>query len=225
MLVNIHRSYLSQFCLEVVAKHSLLQIPNWLDGSRGWSYHWENCTCSDEEDKEQGPCEPSGDRHQLGGGQEALVHLGNKNISWAGLSSPDNITNHYLHCTEYQKWQNRRDEERSSFSQSHFLKSKLWSSLLTFGWAFQLKKVLEDCLPYFHVFRITMIKICIWELKFWGSRQLFGSRVLPAQQHTVQWGFGRLFLLLFDNFWILSSTYEFGANHSWFTPICRWSFL
>ena len=120
MLVDSHRSYLSQFCLEVVAKHSLLQIPNWLDGSRGRWHQWENCTCSDEEDKEQGPCEPGGDRHQLGGGQEALIHLSNKNISWAGLSFLDNITNHHLHCTEYQKWQNRRDEERSSFSQSHF---------------------------------------------------------------------------------------------------------
>ena len=40
--------------------------------------------------------------------------------TWAGLSSPDILTIHHLHCTEYQKWQNRWDEEGSSFSQSHF---------------------------------------------------------------------------------------------------------
>ena len=141
MLINIHRSYLSQFCLEVVAKHSLLQIPNWLGGSRG---RWQQCKkiapAVMRKTKSRDPVNPVA---IVISWEEAKKPL----YTWATKIFPEQDFHRLTllqitTCIALNIRSDKIDETRKDppSVKAIFLKNKLWPFLLCFCLAFQLKK-------------------------------------------------------------------------------------
>ena len=182
MLVDIHRSYLSQFCLEVVAKHSLLQIPNWLDGSRG---RWHRCKkiapAVMRKTKSRDPVNPVA---IVISWEEARKPL----YTWATWIFPVQDFHllallQFITCIALNIRSDRIDETRKDppSVKAIFLKNKLWSFFVPFCWAFQLKKRywMTAC-PIIHGFQIRILKICTCKLKIAFSMFSFGILRKPA---------------------------------------------